>query len=177
MVTKMSYKVEQLLERPDVKENIVESLKKTKETRKEHVFNFCIRKEKTVITDIEEGEQHTVGAESKCPLEDAEVIGAFHTHTRLTKDEDVVPSPRDILKSTEDGLEFFCIGGNKGEIGIVRCFNTENLLLEMNEILELTNKPMTGENIQRASRHVVGRMLSEKSYLNQLSYTRLYKLE
>jgi len=173
----MTYNIEQLLERSDVKESIIESLKKTKETHREHVFNFCVRDGETIITDTEEGKQHTVGAESKCPTEDAKIVGAFHTHTRLTKDEDVVPSPRDIIKSVEEDLEFFCIGGNKEDIGVVRCFNKNDILLEMNTILELMKKPITGENIQRASRHIVGRMLSEKSYLNQLSYTRLYSIE
>jgi len=174
----MTYKVEQLLERKDIKDSIIESLKKTKETRREHAFNFCGIYEEVTITDIEEGKLHTVDTESKCPFsENAKIVGAFHTHTRLTKDKDIVPSPRDIIKSVEEDFEFFCIGGNKGDIGIVRCFNKNDLLLEMNTILDSMKKPITGENIQRASRHVVGRMLSEKNYLDQLSYTRLYGVE
>lgn len=172
----MIYKVEQLLERPDVEDNIIESLKKTKETRREHVFNFCVGNGEINTVDVEQGKEHTVGDVSRCPG-DRKVEGAFHTHTRLTKDEDVVPSPRDIIKSVEEDLEFFCIGGNKGDIGIVRCFNKNDLLLEINNILEITKKEVTGENISRAARLIVGHMLQERQYLNRLSYTRLYKLE
>ena len=173
----MSYKVEQLLERKDVKEEIIESLKKTKETRREHVFNFCIRNGEIVPTDIEEGKQHNVDAESKCTTEDSKVIGAFHTHTKLTNNEDVVPSPRDIMKSVGDDLEFFCIGGNIEDRGIIRCFNKNDLLLEINKVLDITKKDVTGENVSRATRHIVGRMLSDIDYLNEHSYITLYRIE
>lgn len=169
----MAYKVEQLLERKDVKDMIIESLRRTKDTNKEHVSNFCMINGDMTTTDIEEGEKHTVGDVSRCQG-DVRVIGAYHTHTRLTKDEDVVPSPRDVIKSVEEDLEFFCIGGNKGDIGIVRCFNKNGLLLEINTILEITKKPMNIENIGRAARLMVGRMLQDRRYLNKLSYTRLY---
>lgn len=172
----MPYQIEQLLERKDVKNMIMESLRRTRGTNKEHMFNFCATKGDMVTTDIEEGEKHTVGDVSRCHG-DVRVIGAYHTHTRLTKDGDVVPSPRDIIKSTEEDLEFFCIGGNKGDIGIVRCFNKNDMLLEINTILEITKKPMDIENIGRAARLMVGHMLQERRYLNQLSYTRLYNIE
>lgn len=164
--------MEQLLEVDAIKDRIIESLKKTKETRREHAFNFCVKNGKTIITETEEGEKLAVDTESKCHIriEDAKAIGGFHTHTRLTNDGDVIPSPADIIKSVEEDLEFFCIGGNKGNIGIIRCFNKENLLLEINTILELMHKQVTGENIQRASRLMVGRMLSDKGYLDRLSY-------
>lgn len=167
----MQYKVEQLIERKDIKDKIIKSLQRTKEARREHAFNFCIRQEETVITEIEEGEKLAVDTESKCHIEDAKAIGGFHTHTRLTNDGDIVPSPMDIIKSVEDDLEFFCIGGNKGDTGIIRCFNKENLLLEMRTIIESMQKQVTGENVQRASRLMVGRMLSDKNYLDRLSYS------
>lgn len=172
----MTYKAEQLLEMKDVKDKIIESLRKTKEVRKEHAFNFCIDNGEIAATDIEGGKKLSVGTESKCPIKDTKAIGGFHTHTRLTNDGDVVPSPKDIIKSVEDDLEFFCVGGNKGDIGIIRCFDKENLSLEMKNILDNTHKSATGENIQRASRHVVGHMLHKKSYLDQHSYVKLYEL-
>lgn len=161
--------IEQLLERKDVKQQILESLKKTKETRREHVFNFCTIYGDINITDIEEGKRHNVGAKNKCSVEGAKVIGAFHTHTRLTKG-DIIPSPRDVLKSVEEDLDFFCTGINKDNMRIVRCFDKNGLLLEIDKVLEETKKDITGENIQRASRHMVGRMITDKDYLNKHSY-------
>jgi len=162
----MTYKMEQLLEKKSVKSKIIESLKRTKEKNVEHAFNFCVSNwngdrdgDRDSTTEIEEGQKNGINIENKC-----RAIGGFHTHT---KHGDVVPSPKDIIKSIEENFEFFCVGGNLIEdIGIVRCFNKENLLLEMNAIL--AKRPR--ENIQKASRHMVRRMLSDKDYLDQLSY-------
>lgn len=168
----MTHKLEQLLERNDIKDKIIESLKRTKETQREHVFNFCIKNGETIITDIEEGKQHNVGAENKCPIEDAKVVGAFHTHTKLINN-DIMPSPKDVIKSVEEDLVYFCIGANKDGMSIIRCFNKTDLLLEINTILESAKKPITTENIDRAAKHIVERMSHDKKYLDRHSCTKL----
>lgn len=166
----MTYKVESLLERPDIKKNIIESLKRTKNTNREHVFNFCAIDDEIIGTDIEEGKKHTVRAENKCPIEGPKIIGAFHTHIRLTKNGEAIPSPRDIIKSIEEDIAFFCIGGYKGSIGIIRCFDKEDLLLETSRILEKTKKEATEKNIEKAVRHIVVRMITDKDYLDNHSF-------
>lgn len=171
----MAHTLEQLLERNDVKYKIIESIKRTKEINREHVFNFCAINGNVKITELEEGKEHTAEGADECQ-EYEKMNGAFHTHTKLTKNGDIVPSPRDIIKTVEDDLEFFCIGGNKNGTGIVRCFNKNDMLLEMNAVLEGTNKQVTLANISKAAKHVVGRMLSDKDYLDKHSYTKIYNI-
>lgn len=169
----MMYRIEQLLERDDIKNTIIGSLVKTKGESVEHAFNFCTSHGDISITEIEEGKKHGIDLENKCPQS---TVGAFHTHTKLTSNEDIVPSPRDILKSVEDDLAFFCVGGSNGDVGIVRCFDKNDLVLEINKVLEITKKDVTGKNISNAVRHVVGRMLADMDYLDNHSYKILYDL-
>ncbi len=169
-------RIEHLLERQDVKDKILESLKRTKKNNVEYAFNFCPVNDNIETTEIEEGKEHTIGDVCKCP-NCAKPIGAFHTHTRLTSNQDIVPSPRDIIKSIKEDLKFFCIGANKDNIGITRCFNPNALFSEMASALKSSDLDINKENIEKTSRLMVYNMLQGKSFINRRSYVRLYDIK
>lgn len=169
-------KIERLLERQDVKDKIIESLRRTKKNNVEYTFNFCPINDNIQTTEIEEGKEHTVGDVCTCP-NCIKPIGAFHTHTHLTSNQDIVPSPRDIIKSLDEDLNFFCIGANKDNIGIVRCFNSKTLFSEIGSALTKAGFEINKENITKTSKLMVYNMLQGKSFINNRSYTRLYNIE
>lgn len=169
-------KVEHLLERQDVKDKIIDSLRRTKKNKREYTFNFCQINDTVHTTEIEEGTEHMVGGICTCP-NCIKPIGAFHTHTRLTSNQDIVPSPRDIAKSLEEDLNFFCIGANKDNIGITRCFNSKALFSEMVSALKVAGLDINKENIEKTSKLMVYNMLQGKSFINKRSYTRLYDIK
>lgn len=169
-------KIENLLERQDIKDKIIESLRRTKKNNVEYTFNFCSVNNTIQTTEIEEGTKHNVGDICKCPNL-VKPIGAFHTHTHLTSNQDIVPSPIDIVKSLEEDLNFFCIGANNDNIGITRCFNSNTLFSEMGSALREAGLDINKENIENTSRLMVYNMLQGKSFLNRRSYTRLYDIK
>jgi hypothetical protein len=169
-------KVEHLLERQDIKDKIIDSLRRTKKNNLEYTFNFCPINDTIQTTEIEEGKEHMVGDVCTCP-NCIKPIGAFHTHTHLTSNQDIVPSPRDIIKSLEEELNFFCIGANKDNIGITRCFDSNKLLSEMGQALKAAGLDINKENIEKTSKLMVYNMLQGKSFINRRSYTRLYGIK
>jgi hypothetical protein len=166
-------KIEHLLERQDIKDKIIESLRRTKKNNVEYTFNFCPVNNTIQATEIEEGRKHTVGGICKCPNR-VKPVGAFHTHTHLTSNQDIVPSPIDIVKSLEEDLNFFCIGANKDNIGITRCFDPNTLFSEMRSNLKAAGLDVNKENIEKLSKLMVYNMLQGKSFVNIRSYVRSY---
>jgi len=73
-------------------------------------------------------------------------------------------------------LNFFCIGANKKDIGITRCFDSNALFLEMGSYIKNTGRDINKENIEKASRLMVQNMLLGKTFINKRSYVRLYGL-
>jgi len=169
-------RVERLLERQDVKDKIIDSLRRTKKNNVEYTFNFCPINDTIQTTEIEEGKEHMVGDICSCP-NCIKPIGAFHTHTHLTSNQDIVPSPRDIVKSLEEDLNFFCIGANKDNIGITRCFNSNTLFSEIGSALKAAWLDINKKNIEKTSKLMVYNMLQGKSFINKRSYTRLYDIK
>jgi hypothetical protein len=168
-------KLERLLERQDIKNKIIESLKRTKKNNVEYAFNFCPLNIDIQTTEIEEGQEHTVGKVCRCPNCE-KPLGSFHTHTHLTSNQDIVPSPIDIIKSIEEDLDFFCIGANKNDIGMTRCFDSKTLFTEMGMTLKSTGHEINKENIERISGLMVHNMLLGSSFINKRSYVRLYDI-
>lgn len=126
----MLEKVAKLLERKDVEEKVIISLKKTKETRKEHAFGFFHSNGELITGDIIEGEKHLV---SPSKIE-KHFVGSFHTHPTLVSG-DIYPSLNDVGKHIFT-MDFFLVGGNKKKLGIVRCFDSEDLLDEFMNIMK-----------------------------------------
>ncbi len=201
----MFEKVAELLEKKDVKEKITIALQKTKETRKEHAFNFLFSNGEIMSGEVIEGNEHSI----KPPISQEHIIGTFHTHPNLIS-RDIYPSIDDIGKLIVT-KEFICIGGNKKKLGIVRCFDSKDILnefmkaLEVNwhnkktgeiidfEIIkELVNKELrtndsmkfpSGVDIHQENEkmriilaHLIDRMMKDDNYFNMHSYKKKYVL-
>jgi hypothetical protein len=164
-----------ILDKEDIKKKTVEALRKTKETNREHGFNFCSANGKAMATYVEGGEKNSVGIKDICPR-GATIIGALHIHTRSSLNKDAIPSPTDIKKSIVENMAFFCIGANTGGKGIVRCFSKEDLESEMGIIRKkkLENLGIKAEDIDRSTRLITGRMTVYKDYLNKHSCQRTF---
>ena len=165
-----------ILDKEDIKSKIKEALVRTKETSKEHGFNFCSANGKALTTYIERGEKDSVGMNNLCPV-GARVIGALHIHTRPSLSKDAIPSPTDIKKSIAENMTFFCIGTNIDGQGIVRCFGKEDLESEITHIIRKEKLEKLGirvEDIDRSTRLITGRMTIYKDYLNRHSCQRTY---
>lgn len=164
-----------ILDKEDVKKKTLDALRRSKETDREHGFNFCSTNGKTVATYIEGGEKDSVGIKDVCPAE-ANIIGALHIHTRPSLSKDAIPSPTDIQKSIAENMAFFCIGTNIDGKGVVRCFGKEDLESEMGIIRKkkLENLGIKVEDIDRSTMLITGRMTLYKDYLNRHSCQRIY---
>jgi len=165
-----------ILDKEDVKKKTIETLRKAKETDREHGFNFCSANGKAVTTYVEGGEKNSVGIDNICPR-GAKIIGALHIHTMPSLSKDAIPSPTDIQKSIVENMAFFCVGTNINGKGIVRCFSKEDLESEANNILRKAKLEKLGlktENIDRPTRLITGRMTVYKDYLNEHSCQRIY---
>lgn len=162
-----------ILDKEDVKKKTIETLRKAKETDREHGFNFCSANGKAVTTYVEGGEKDSVGIKDICPR-GAKIIGALHIHTSLSRD--AIPSPTDIQKSIVENMAFFCIGTNIDNKGVVRCFSKEDLESEMNIIrkAKLEKLGIKTEDIDKSSRLITGRMTMYKDYLNRHSCQRIF---
>ena len=163
-----------ILDKEDVKTKTVETLRRAKETDREHGFNFCSANGKTVVTYVEGGEKDSVGIKDMCPV-GARIIGALHIHTRPSLSKDAIPSPTDIQKSIAENMAFFCIGTNIDGRGIVRCFSKEDLESEMIGIFRKEKlEKLKTEDIDKSTRLIAGRMTMYKDYLNKHSCQRIF---
>lgn len=165
-----------ILDKEDIKKKIIEVLRKAKETGREHGFNFCSANGKTVTTYVEGGEKDSVGIENVCPR-GKKMIGAIHIHTKPSLSRDAIPSPTDIKKSIAENMDFFCIGTNIDDQGVVRCFSKEDLESEMTGILmkgQLEKLGIKVEDIDRTTRLITGRMTVYQDYLNRHSCQRTF---
>ncbi len=165
-----------ILDKEDIKKKTIETLRKAKETDREHGFNFCSANGKAVATYVEGGEKDSVGIKDMCPR-GARIIGALHIHTKPSLSKDAIPSPTDIQKSIVENMAFFCIGTNINGQGIVRCFSKEDLEAEMNSILRKAKLEKLGlktEDVDMSTRLITGRMTIYKDYLNKHSCQRIY---
>lgn len=172
----MSDKYCNMLDKEDIKKKTVEALRKAKETNREYGFNFCSANGKAVVTYVEGGEKDSVGIDSTCPR-GARVIGALHIHTIPSLSKDVVPSPTDIKKSIAENMDFFCIGTNVDNQGIVRCFSKEDLESEIIGIFRKKKLDKTGiktEDIDKSTRLITSRMTIYKEYLDRHSCQRIF---
>ena len=160
----MSNKYCNVLDMKIIEQKIGETIKRAKESNKEHGFNFCSKDGQIIATDIEDGGKDSLKIEDKCP-KGSEIIGAFHVHTRSLKD-DAIPSPTDITKGiVDEDITFFCIGASTSDHDIVRCFSKGDLEKEMKDIFTL----LTKKDIVRSSKLISSRMTIKKDYLNKLS--------
>lgn len=150
------------LERKDIEEQVIHALKKTKESGREHGLTFC---EGLKVGNFSDGSKSSVHT-GKCP--NSKVIGVLHTHTFLTSTEDILPSPSDTINGIK--LKFFCIAGFKENNGIVRCFEGNNIERELHNIIKAKKGIVNDENLQTASRLMIGYMLKEKGYLEKHSF-------
>lgn len=167
-----------ILDKEDIRPKIEESLRRTKETDKEHGFNFCVTNGTPLTTYVEGGEKDSLGIENRCP-KGAKILGGFHVHTKPSFNKDAVPSPTDIKKGISEKMAFFCIGTNVNDKGIVRCFGKEDLESEIADNMrrEKLNKPGLGEiieDIDRSVKLVTGRMSVYSAYLDKHSCQRTY---
>ena len=163
----MSNKYCNILDMKVIEQKIGEAINRSKESNKEHGFNFCSKDGQIIATDIEDGGKDSLKIEDKCP-KGSEMIGAFHVHTRTLRD-DAIPSPTDITKGiVDEDITFFCIGASTREHDIVRCFSKGDLEKEMKDIfMQLTEK-----DVGKSSKMISSRMTIKKDYLNKLSCQR-----
>ena len=172
-----------VLDKEDVKNKTVEALRRAKETDREYGFNFCSADGKVIATYVEGGKKDSVGMDNVCPI-GAKVIGALHIHTRPSLSRDAIPSPTDIKKSVVENMDFFCIGTNVNNQGIVRCFGKDDLVSDMVHILRKDRKDKLEKlgikiedidrSIDRSTRLMVGRMTVYKDYLDRHSCQRIF---
>lgn len=162
----MSNKYCNILDLKEIEQKIDESIRRAKETNKEHGFNFCSKDGRIIATEIEEGDKDSLGIDSKCPTK-SEVVGAFHIHTRPVG-KDAIPSPADITKGiTDEDINFFCIGASVGDRNIIRCFAKGDLENEMKDIF--VQLGLKDKDIEKSSKLISSRMTIKKDYLNRLS--------
>ncbi len=167
-----------ILDKEDIRPKIEESLRRTKETNKEHGFNFCVANETALTTYVEGGEKDSIGIGNRCP-KGAKVLGGFHVHTKPSLNKDAVPSPADIKKGISEKMAFFCIGANVNDKGIVRCFGKEDLESEIADNVRRDKLKKLGlgeivEDIDRSIRLITGRMTVYGAYLDKHSCQRIY---
>jgi len=168
MELNMVIDINMLLDRDDIKEKIVESLVNTKKIGKEQGFNVYKDKD-IVIGEIIEGEKLSLGNKERS---NRKMVGALHTHTILTSTNDILPSQADIAKALKDKLNFFCVGGIKENIGMIRCFNTNNIERELDNIEINISK---GDK-ERSVRMMIRRMLIDEDYVDKNSISKQYKI-
>ncbi len=162
----MSNKICNILDLKEVEQKIDESIRRARETNKEHGFNFCSENGRIIATNIEEGDKDSLGIDSKCPT-NSDIVGAFHIHTRSVG-KDAIPSPADITKGiTDEDINFFCVGASVGDRNIIRCFAKGDLENEMKDIF--VRLGLTDKDIDRSSKLISSRMTIKKGYLDRLS--------
>lgn len=155
----------------DIRQKIDESIRRSRETDKEHGFDFFIDNDEIVTTDIIEGKKDSLGSNHSKGIK---LVGSFHVHTRPT-DNDVVPSPGDIKKGVTENFDFFCIGASLDDHEIIRCFTKGDLEKEMGEIFQELESERD-KDIDRLSRLLSGKMVIDKNYLEKHSYKRIRKI-
>lgn len=160
-----------ILDKENIKKKTIESLRKAKETNREHGFNLCSHNKKIIATYIERGDKDSIGIRDRCP-KGARFMGALHIHTRPSLKKDAIPSHTDIKKSIADNMTFFCVGTNIANKGIVRCFNRKDL---ESEIVRIIREDKSGineikiEDIDKSTRLIVSNMTMYKEYLDKHS--------
>lgn len=155
---------------------VIEILRRTKETKKEHGFNFCSSNRNMAVTHIEGGEKDSLGIENMCP-KGVKVMGAIHIHTRPSLSKDAIPSHTDIKKCIAENMAFFCVGTNVDNRGVVRCFSKEDLETEIIDIIRKDNLEkfeITVEDVDKSARLITGMMTRYKDYLDRHSCQRVY---
>ena len=163
--------ISELLGRKDIEEKIISVLKKTIESGKEQGFSFCIDGGITAGT-VSGGERSSVHTEGGCK---GKVVGALHTHTVLTSTDDILPSPSDVMKGIK-GFDFFCVGGFKGNAGIVRCFDKRNIERELRNIVKAKKGLLSEENMHTPSKMMIIYMIKDKNYLEKHSFKKSFTI-
>lgn len=157
-----------LLERKDIEEKIIYALKKTKDSGREQGLTFCMGKG-IKVGSTSEGSQSSVHT-GNCS--NSKVIGALHTHTFLASNDDILPSPSDVINGIK--LDFFCVAGISGNTGIVRCFDKKNIERELHNIIKAKKGFVNDENMNMASKVMISYMLKEKNYLEKHSSKKVF---
>ena len=93
---------------------MLEQIKKTHETGKEHGMSLCSRNHQILIGQKSIGTDTGISLSEKCANKKDKYIGSFHTHPT---DSEAAPSAQDLFSSCLRISNLDCIGKNsKGEI-------------------------------------------------------------